>query len=729
MVNLYKALCALAVLGLLVSPADARVHAKAKHGPRAHVAKVVKHRAPKAAPTVKWDTVPPAEGERMFTPFPSTFSTVNPSIPATGSSLSSAPIRSNFAAAYADINNLYTQLSTPLNFLTAGSGVSISATGTVALASIPANTLVANASGVSAVPGNPTLSAYLDSATTPAAGAVLYRGVSTWAAGAVPITGGASTQFSPSAASGGSANAQTFAAGNPSSWTLSTSNTVCGVAGFTNTGATTLAVNGTLATAVNRRSTTGLTALAGGEVVAGQLACFLYDGSVWELMTAVPPAVETQAANYVASVLDGNGDLYNFTGAGPTLTLPQSTTVPNTWRISAFAKGGPITLTPNAADSINGGVAGATVTLPQNTYSMITTDGAGNIFATGTAILNGQLTTMPASTIKGNATAGVAAVADLTVAQVQDIEGVFTAPQGRLTLTTTLPVMTASVTGATTVYYTPYAGNMVPIYNGATVQMYAIGELSQTTADATKSPAAVGASSCYDVFVWNDAGTIRATRGPAWTSVTARSAGTALAKLITASGRWLVVNNVAITNGPGQFLGTYVGTICSNASSTIDFLFGGSASGGSLVSLNVWNAYNRVAVSGTNVDNGAAYTYGTLTWRQSRASAANACKMVNGLPEDEYWATYTSFITTGATAGNSAYIAIGLDTTSTNTSSAGAVATSAAFAFTGSTSCTYSAQLAIGLHTFSANELGRTGTSTFGNVDTQYPTLICHGRM
>lgn len=90
-------------------------------------------------------------------------------------------------------------------------------------------------------------------------------------------------------------------------------------------------------------------------------------------------------------------------------------------------------------------------------------------------------------------------------------------PQGRVTLTTGTPWMTTTATAQTTVYYTPAVGNVVPIYDGTNWGFKTFTELSQATTDSTKSPAAASTYSNYDVFVWSDSGTLRATRGPAWT--------------------------------------------------------------------------------------------------------------------------------------------------------------------------------------------------------------------
>ena len=96
------------------------------------------------------------------------------------------------------------------------------------------------------------------------------------------------------------------------------------------------------------------------------------------------------------------------------------------------------------------------------------------------------------------------------------------------------PVMTTTQSGKTTIFYTPYVGNQVPIWNGTTMTPTTFAELSNvTTASSVGSagPAAVAASSVYDLFVWSNAGTITLTRGPAWTNDTTRSAGTALMRV------------------------------------------------------------------------------------------------------------------------------------------------------------------------------------------------------
>lgn len=205
-------------------------------------------------------------------------------------------------------------------------------------------------------------------------------------------------------------------------------------------------------------------------------------------------------------------------------------------------------------------------------------------------------------------------------------------PGGRLTLTSGTPVMVTSVSGATTVYYTAYAGSYVPIYDGTNFIPTLItgNEISLVTTDATKSPAAVAATSYYDVFVWNDSGTLRVSRGPAWTNSTTRSAGTALTLV-----NGIYLNSLSITNGPAASRGTYVGTIGSNGSSTIDFIYPAVSTNGTAGVFNVWNCYNRVDVAGVCGMSAVSWTYNVAnTWRAQNASTTFNISLLRGLNED-----------------------------------------------------------------------------------------------
>lgn len=233
-------------------------------------------------------------------------------------------------------------------------------------------------------------------------------------------------------------------------------------------------------------------------------------------------------------------------------------------------------------------------------------------------------------------------------------------PQGRLTLTTAVPVLTSTVSGATTVYYTPYLGRMVPLYNGAYWKTHDIGgELSQATTDNTKSPAAVANNSNYDVFVWKDGATYRATRGPAWSSDTSRGTGAGTTELERVNG--ILVNKQAITNGPAAQRGTYVGTIRSNGSAAIDWIYGVTGDTPTAAKFMVWNMYNRTNVSTIFGDSTNSWTYGTNTWRSANASTNMRVSFVTGLKEDDFSFAYNQMIFgDGTNFGN---IGLGVDVT------------------------------------------------------------------
>lgn len=237
-------------------------------------------------------------------------------------------------------------------------------------------------------------------------------------------------------------------------------------------------------------------------------------------------------------------------------------------------------------------------------------------------------------------------------------------PGGRLTLESGVPVSTSDQTAKTTVYYTPHMHGYVPLYNGTTWYVAAFSELSQALSNNTTSPAAAAVSSVYDLFVWNNAGTITLSRGPAWSSSTSRGTGAGTTELERINGR--LVNKVAITNGPAANRGLYVGTIATDgngANGQLSMMFAPSAAaGGTANRIDVWNAYNRVKFNSIVRDNTDSWTYTTATWRSANNSASNRVTMVRGLDEDLVEATAC-----GLAQNNNGIVvraAVGIDSTS-----------------------------------------------------------------
>lgn len=296
-------------------------------------------------------------------------------------------------------------------------------------------------------------------------------------------------------------------------------------------------------------------------------------------------------------------------------------------------------------------------------------------------------------------------------------------PQGRLTLSTGVPVMTTSVTGATTIYYTPYVGRYVPLYNGTTWTMTDIGgELSQTTSDSTKSPAAVTTNSNYDLFVWSDSGTYRCTRGPAWSSDTSRGTGAGTTELERVNG--ILVNKIAITNGPAAQRGTYVGTVRTNGSSQCDFIFPTIATTPVAGAFNVWNMYHRRTVIGTLGDSTATWTYNSTTWREIAGNTTARCAFVIGIEEDAVDCKMTGF-STSASTGDFALLGFGVDSTSAQSGVAGSHVNTASNSSPNSTA--YYASTFLGYHYIAMIErvtAAQTATIFGQSVSTQVTAAV-----
>lgn len=78
----------------------------------------------------------------------------------------------------------------------------------------------------------------------------------------------------------------------------------------------------------------------------------------------------------LASSHHGSGQL--MAGASPTITAPATSTLWNGYNVTIIAQGGPVNFAVNATDHMNGGAAGAGLTILQGQTVNIVTDGAGN---------------------------------------------------------------------------------------------------------------------------------------------------------------------------------------------------------------------------------------------------------------------------------------------------------------------------------------------------------------
>lgn len=278
-------------------------------------------------------------------------------------------------------------------------------------------------------------------------------------------------------------------------------------------------------------------------------------------------------------------------------------------------------------------------------------------------------------------------------------------PGGRLTLTTLTPVLAATTTGAATVYYTLYEGNIVPLYNGTIFVPTVFTEMSNVLANSSvgkAGPAAAAVNSNYDLFVWDDAGTMRLTRGPAWTSGTSRGTGAGTTERERVLG-WYV-NKYAITNGPAAQRGTYVGTIRTNSgAATVDMNFGGISAGGTEAKFNVWNMYNRVSAAFAVGDSTNSWTYSSATFRAANGSNTMRVSFVTGEADSALAAIYNAPCLPSSSTNAAAGVALDSTSVASKTGVAGGTAVSAATAF-------YNGQPVLGSHYLQAVEASTVNT-------------------
>lgn len=242
-------------------------------------------------------------------------------------------------------------------------------------------------------------------------------------------------------------------------------------------------------------------------------------------------------------------------------------------------------------------------------------------------------------------------------------------PGGRLTLQSGSPVMTGDVTGAGTVYYSPYQGATLPIFGGVTWTQYPFAQLPVTLNGSQQL-----ATNVFDIFAFLSAGVVTVAVGPSWAtgggSNTVRGTATALVQV---NGIW--VNAAAFTgtlfNGSTAFSAginqaTYLGSFFTTGNGQTAMQFKpNAAAGGSNNVLGLFNAYNQKRVTSLCRDSNTSWTYSLLTWRAADGGAGtgNRITFLDGLQQSPVLSEYQC---SGAAGAPGATIRVGqnLDSTS-----------------------------------------------------------------
>ncbi len=345
-------------------------------------------------------------------------------------------------------------------------------------------------------------------------------------------------------------------------------------------------------------------------------------------------------------------------------------------------------------------------------WSALSPGSLGNVLVSGGVGADPSWTPAGAGTVTSVGTGGGLIGGPIT--STGTVSAASVTPQGRLTLASGTPVVTTTVTAATSVYYTPYTGNVISLWNGTAFVATTYSEYAQALSDTTYSPSAAVASTCYDEFAWNASGTVRVTRGPAWSAGTGGSntqRGTGVGSTALTRVQGVLVNANAITNGPAAGFGTFVGTFCTDAGgATVTWNLGSSAAGGGVATLNLWNMYNRVSVTPTVQDSTASWAYATAAYRSADNSVTNRINIVLGLAEDGLQASYSveANITSGTAFGA---VGVGLDKTNGYNGVSGVFGGVASFA----QPIAQYAGNPLGQHFLQAIEYGGTNITFFGN--------------
>lgn len=278
---------------------------------------------------------------------------------------------------------------------------------------------------------------------------------------------------------------------------------------------------------------------------------------------------ESKSVNYAILATD-HSERYMIVGP-VTFTLPATSTLWNGFEFMVDVYGGTLTITPNAADAIEHNATGASTYVPVGGKAYITTDGGGNWYV---------------RRVRTNQSA------------VQ--------PGGYLTLLSGTPLPFSDVVSATTLYYTPDAHGLLPVFNGSEWIEFPFSELSCALNAAQQL--ASSAHDCYGIVV-NGVPTLAI--GPAWRQpgfgggfggVTSATNATPI--VVTATGHNLVNGDIVYCTG-------FAGNTGANGAFTVSGVAG-----------------NAFTLTGS-VGNGA-YTAGSGTFSSRGAGAGSAAIVKQG---------------------------------------------------------------------------------------------------
>lgn len=175
--------------------------------------------------------------------------------------------------------------------------------------------------------------------------------------------------------------------------------------------------------------------------------------------------------------------------------------------------------------------------------------------------------------------------------------------QGRLTLESGVAISTTDQVDKTTLYFTPYMGDKLAIFNGTVWNTFTFAEMNLNISAFT-------ASKPYDIFVYDNAGT-PTLEGLVWTNGTTRATALALQNGIYCK--------------TGALTRRYLGTIYMDAASKCQ---------NTVTKRYVWNYCNR-RIQKLEIRETTSHTYTTASWRAwNNTTAGSMVEVIIGVSED-----------------------------------------------------------------------------------------------
>ena len=205
----------------------------------------------------------------------------------------------------------------------------------------------------------------------------------------------------------------------------------------------------------------------------------------------------------------------------------------------------------------------------------------------------------------------------------------------RLSLTTALPVTTADVTGATTVYCVPYKGRKIALYNGTIW-------IERTSAEFSLALGTLSSGKPYDVFCYDNAG-VPTLEFLVWTDDTTRA--TAL------------TYQDGVLSKTGALTRRYLGTFYTTSTTQTE---------DSAAKRYLWNYYHRITRFMKVVDATNSWSYSTAAFQQANAAVGNQVSYVCGVAEDRVRAWATGFASNSTATLRRVVSGIGIDSTTVN---------------------------------------------------------------